>query len=370
MRIVFIQDRLRAGGTESQTLFLAQGLAERGSETHVVAFRRGGPLLDALPNPPAFRLRFLRQGPFKTDWFAPGLDRLLRALAPDAVVAMGRMANCHLGSQLLLGRKPPFATVATFRTGKPIPFLYRAALARADCLVANSREALRRLEGRYGIRHANAAVIRNPCRLAFPQEAAAPDQAQQKASPPPDPGARPSPTVLLNVSLFRPEKRQIELVRLCAALRPDPPWRLVLAGDGPCRAACEREARRLDLADRVSFPGFAADPRPLYAQADLAVHASCAESLPNFLVEAQTCGLPVVAYRVGGVDETFAPKESGFAIPLDDRDAFVERLQALLDEPERRAAMAAAARRFARRRFSPEAQLETYCQTLAALQAS
>ena len=44
MRIALIQDHLRNGGTENQTLHIANGLAKSGLETHVIIFRQGGVL--------------------------------------------------------------------------------------------------------------------------------------------------------------------------------------------------------------------------------------------------------------------------------------------------------------------------------------
>ena len=88
--------------------------------------------------------------------------------------------------------------------------------------------------------------------------------------------------------------------------------RLVLwfVGDGETRAKCEALAAELDLGHRVRFFGHVPDPREIYLAADFAVMASDAESLPNFLVEAQLHGLPVVAVDVHG--EVQDPSSAGF----------------------------------------------------------
>jgi len=299
MRIAFIQDHLRSGGTERQALHLAHGLAEVGHQTHLIVFRKGG-ALDPKTRDATFQTHFLRQGPFKFNWFAPGLARLLRQLKPDVVFPMGRMGNCYAG--LLCRRPHSYRIVATFRTGRTIPKPYLRALRESNHLVANSQEALQRLAANYGIARPNdSSVIYNGCLR---------DCATSIPSLRPESEKR-RPVQLASVSMFRPQKRQIELIRICARLPEELDWRLALAGDGRERRRCIQEADTLGIADRVEFPGLLEDPRPLYFESDLAVHASAEESLPNFLVEAQMAGLPVIAYKAGGVAETFDPNRSG-----------------------------------------------------------
>src|SRR5690606_28298824 len=109
------------------SLALARGLAAAGDEVALLVFRSGGALEAEAERDGSFDLRRLRQGPLRADWLAPGLRRELRALAPDVVLPMGRMANCLAGLLLATGGRP-WRLVATARTGRPIPFLQRRAL--------------------------------------------------------------------------------------------------------------------------------------------------------------------------------------------------------------------------------------------------
>ncbi len=354
MRVAFIQDHLRSGGTENQTIHIADGLARNGFETHVIVFREGG-ALDGLAESKAFKLSYLNQGFLRTDWFAPGLKKKLEDIAPDVVVAMGRMGNCHAG--LLCNSERSYTLVATFRTGRSIPFLNRKALKEANYLVANSHEALQRLEKQYQIKRDEATVIYNGCIRNFSTEI---------------PSFREEPIEdrsiqLASISMFRPQKMQIRLLRICSKLNCANPWRIVLAGNGPEIEKCKREADRLGISDRVEFPGLLQDPKALYFESDIAVHASRAESLPNFLVEAQTAGLPVVAYDVGGVGECFVDGESGYLIEHEDEARFVERLEFLIDSKTMRLQMSEAAREYASEKFTPQAQLNAYIKLLRKL---
>ncbi len=352
MKILLVQDRLRGGGTERQTVFLARAFAARGHTVSLLTFRPGGALAGELAGTVIAR-RALQ--PFDTglDWFAPGLVRSARGFGPDLVLCMGRMANCR-GARLQRAL-PRSAVVATVRTGKNLPWLYRRSLRTARAVVANSEFARRHL-----IEPAGAAdrctVIPNA--LLF---AALRDLVPAPAAPP----------VILHVGQFRSGKGQRELLGLCAALPRDLAWRLEFVGDGPERRPCERAAAAAGLADRVVFHGWQSNPVEFYRRASIAALASLPgfESLPNFLVEAQCAGLPVVAFPTDGVGETFLAGETGLSIAAGDATGFTTALRELLTQPERRAAMSAAARVWARARFDPDRQAEAYLALFARLVA-
>ncbi|MEY4088126.1 MAG: hypothetical protein RJB55_397, partial [Verrucomicrobiota bacterium] len=119
------------------------------------------------------------------------------------------------------------------------------------------------------------------------------------------------------------------------------------------------------------FLGYHADPAPLYAAADIAVHASWSEALSNFLIEAQAHGLPAVASSAQGIGECFLPGETGWEIPQGYRVAFRETLTRLMTEPAaERTRRVDRARAFARERFDPARQVRAYLDLFAALAAA
>ena len=144
------------------------------------------------------------------------------------------------------------------------------------------------------------------------------------------------------------------LLRALPLLRRD--FRLVVAGEGNQRPELERLAASLGVADKVAFQGWVAEPEKLYAQCDIAV-------LPFFwqepfgLVgpEASGRGLPVVAFRTGGVDEWLADGENGFAVPPRDVPAFAAAVDRLLADRELRLKFGSRGRELVRRRFSDAA---------------
>jgi glycosyltransferase involved in cell wall biosynthesis len=359
MKILIVQDHLRSGGTERQSLLLARSFLAEGESVRLLTFRPGGALESEVGAIPRISLQ-----PFDTqlDWFAPDLDRAVARFAPDIVLCMGRMANCYAGR--IQRRNPDSAVVATMRTGKALPWLFRRSLIEVAQVVANSEEAKTTLVRDHGVDPDRIAVIYNGLVFAAGRPAASQDRAAERARH----GAKDATCVLLSVAMFRPEKGQAELLATVAQLPRTLDWQLWLAGDGPALDACRHVAASLGLADRVRFLGWQASPASLYAAADIAVHASTSEALSNFLIEAQASGLPAVAFNAQGIGECFLPNITGYVIPRGDPAAFVEAVTRFAGATAaERFARSEQARKFARERFDPTQQTRSYLRLFTSL---
>ena len=124
--------------------------------------------------------------------------------------------------------------------------------------------------------------------------------------------------------------------------------RLLILGEGPERAALQRQIDTLGLPGRVIMPGFAANPFPALRRAALFVLPSNAEGFPNALLEAMSVGVPVISTNcLSGPAEVLAalPRERvaagvclaeyGILVTPDDPAAMADALRAM-QEPERR----------------------------------
>lgn len=112
-------------------------------------------------------------------------------------------------------------------------------------------------------------------------------------------------------------KGQDVLIRTLARL--DTRCHLVLAGEGSERANLEALAKVWGMADRVTFLGQVNRPERLYPAFDLFCLPSRAEGFPRSLIEAQACGIPVVATDVGGSREAVCP-QTGRLVPSENED--------------------------------------------------
>lgn len=101
------------------------------------------------------------------------------------------------------------------------------------------------------------------------------------------------------------------LEAFATALDRYPDLTLTMVGDGPEHDALTERVAELQLSDVVSLPGPVPSNRmaETYAQHDLLVHLSAYETFGMTLVEAVATGIPVLATRSGGPDETIAPIE-------------------------------------------------------------
>ncbi len=139
---------------------------------------------------------------------------------------------------------------------------------------------------------------------------------------------------------------------LLHALALIPDAALVLVGDGEERGALERLASELGIAERVTFAGWHADPRPWLPSFDVFAIPSRWEGLPAVGIEAMFAGLPVVATRVDGIPEAVVDGKTGTLVPPEDPKALAEALVALLADPARRREMGELARRRAEETFN------------------
>lgn len=348
MKIAVIQDYLRTGGTEKHTVHLANRFTEAGHDCFVITFRPKGALTRNL------QARRVALQPVDThlNVWTPGLTTTLRSEKPDIILLMGKVANSR--GVRLKERVPESVIIGTLRTGNPIPPAYARSLCVDDAVVCNAEWTAQRAR-EIGVARDRVLVAPNAIGRKWDWDQR--DALRHKVREEEQVG---DAQVFLKVAGFRPGKGQAELISALANFRPQGNWRLWLVGDGTTRRDCESACRELGLADRVKFWGNVADPFPLLAGADIAVFASQAESQPNALVEAQWCGLPVVAYCTGGVRECFLPDLSGYAVPLNDAVTFREQLGALVDSAELRAQMSQRGREFAIQKFQSGDNAERY----------
>lgn len=93
--------------------------------------------------------------------------------------------------------------------------------------------------------------------------------------------------------------------------------------------------------------------RNLYRDADMLVLPTRADFAPtNTVIEAMASGLPVVTTDVGGLSRVVADGESGFIVPVGDRDALGARIRTIAGDAALRMRMGAASREYAEMHFS------------------
>lgn len=154
------------------------------------------------------------------------------------------------------------------------------------------------------------------------------------------PDGDPGP-LLVAAGALTPEKGHRTLIDALALLPPRlAAVRLVLVGTGPERAALESRIAAQGLAGRVELSGEIEEAMSCIAGATILVQPSFREALGTAVLEAMALGVPVIASATGGLAELLAD-EHGVLVPPGDSRALAAALAALLEDPPRRARLAA-----------------------------
>lgn len=144
--------------------------------------------------------------------------------------------------------------------------------------------------------------------------------------------------VLLYVGNLLDVKNPLMLVRCFAKLAGElkgGPLQLVMVGKGPLEQAVSAEARALGVEPQVRLMGplHPGEVAEWMKAADLLCMTSRNEGLPNVILEAQACGLPVVGTDVGSTAEIVDEEWKGGVAPPGDVEAWVELARRQLEAP-------------------------------------
>ncbi|MFO0933781.1 MAG: glycosyltransferase family 4 protein [Planctomycetota bacterium] len=224
-----------------------------------------------------------------------------------------------------------------------------SASAAGDAPRARARRHARRV--RAVLRRADAVLAPSRFMADAVEAAGAPRVDVVPLGPTDETPAPPAPHegfVVLALARFVPVKGlRLLLEAFDAAFRDVPAARLVLAGDGPERAALEQEAAARGLAARVRFPGYVegAARRALLAEADVVAVPTLGayETFGLSAVDGAAAGAAVVVADGGALPERVAGG-TGVVVPSGDVAAWAAALRGLFAAPDRRRRLAAAAR--------------------------
>ena len=151
--------------------------------------------------------------------------------------------------------------------------------------------------------------------------------------------------VLLSVGLLIERKGHHHII---TALRDLPGHRLLIVGEGPDRASLLALAEHAGVADRVTLAG----PQPqgrlptYYSAADALILASSREGWANVLLEAMSCGTPVVTSPAWGSREAVSSAAAGLVLDETTPASIAAGVRRLLSDPPSRADTRAHAERF------------------------
>jgi len=330
--IAFVLPDLRAGGAERVAITLMHSFRAAGHRVEFVLMEKKGELLGEIPAD----VKIIDLGALRTRGAIRPLAHYFREGRPDAahislwpltVAAIIAHQLARSDSRLVVS---DHAALSRQFAGRPftlaaVSLTTRLFYLRADARVMVANAAADDLARLAGLPRSSLEVIYNPVER-------------------PVGSAVPSPEIeamwgeadgrIITVGSLKQQKNHALLIRSFARLRGRRAAKLMILGSGPLEAELKRQAATMGLADNVIFPGFAADPWPYYASADLFVLSSDYEGYPLVMIEAMRCGLPIVSTDCeSGPREILDSGKFGRLVSTGDEVAFAEAMAEELARP-------------------------------------
>jgi glycosyltransferase involved in cell wall biosynthesis len=224
---------------------------------------------------------------------------------------------------------------------KPIEMLNEATLSEAEVLVFDSRKTLELYRRLY------LDILRDKTLEVIPPGV---EIEQFKYVPP---IKKDYFEIMTAGYLLRRKGIQYLIEAMSLIVREFKGVRLRIVGDGPFKGELVRLVRKLSLDDKVRFEGLV--PRDelvkYYVNCDVYVQPSLSETFPSTIREAMSVGRPVIATKVGFIEEHIMDNDNGFLVPKRNVEEIAKKVLLLLSDENLRLRMGAKARDYAERNF-------------------
>lgn len=141
--------------------------------------------------------------------------------------------------------------------------------------------------------------------------------------------------IMVHTSNFRKVKRAKDVVRVFQKVLETIPSKLLMVGDGPDRANCERLCRDLGICDNVRYLGKQEAVEEILSVADLFLMPSESESFGLAALEAMACQVPVISSNAGGLPELNVQGVTGFMSNVGDVEDMARNAVYILEDRDR-----------------------------------
>ena len=291
---------------------------------------------------------------------APGLVRAMSAMSPHVVhVNLPGPYDGQMGLVCPLARMAGAGAVVTTEHLPMVEYLWKRALVKrlgyrfADRVLTVCQANVPFLTERQRVDERRVVVVPNGIRDDYGSLEV--DVAQVRGRH----GVAVGSALVAFVGSIERRKGLHRVIRALYGVTSSP-WHLVVAGEGPDRAACESLAGELNLSERTTFAGSLAtgDIERLLVSADVLVLPSLVEGMPYVILEAMAARTAVVSTRVAGIPEMVVHGETGLLVGPGDDDALRDSVDELLSDASKRDAMAAAGRKRFEERFTLQTQVD------------
>lgn len=141
--------------------------------------------------------------------------------------------------------------------------------------------------------------------------------------------------IVTHISNFRKVKRIPDVVKIFFEIQKVMPAKLMMVGDGPERAAAEKQCEELGISDKVIFFGNSSEINEILCYSDLFLLPSETESFGLAALEAMACGVPVISSNSGGLPEVNKDGYSGYMANVGDVESMAKKAITILEDDDR-----------------------------------
>lgn len=168
--------------------------------------------------------------------------------------------------------------------------------------------------------------------------------------------------VIGSIGALIEQKGMFDMLEVAAGLmRAGLDFRWVIAGSGRLRTALENRTHELGLEDRVEFLGWVDHaPAKVLPWVDVFVQTSHWEAMSMVILEAMSCGLPIVATAVGENPLVIQDAQNGYLVAPGDIDGMIERIGGLVSSEEHRSRVGQQARQDYEQRYTAKLMCRRY----------
>jgi len=323
-KICLVIPSLQSGGMERVMSILAWHFAGKTEiDLHLIIYGKNREIFYSLPQDISIHKPKYLFEENRRFWFTIKTLNFLRKeinkIKPDTILSFGEYWNSFVLLTLLGTKYPVFISdrcqpdkvFGTFHT-----LLRKWLYPLAAGIIAQSNVA-KEIYLQHKL-NPNIISIGNPIRL---HQDPAPDKKEN---------------IILSVGRLISTKHHDELIKLFAKIDA-PDWKLIVVGTDALQQknsiALECLVKSLNLEERVILAGQIKDIDAYYHRSKIFAFTSSSEGFPNVIGEAQSAGLPVVAFDcIAGPSDLINDGENGFLVPLFDYDTFSQRLTTLIND--------------------------------------
>ena len=330
LRVMFLTTSLPVGGAETLLMNLVRGMDRERFSPEITCLKELGPLGEVLAEEMPVHCNLL-SGKFDLR-VLPRLVQLLKSREIDAVVTVGAGDKMFWGRLAAKLAGVPVILSALHSTGWPdsVGKLNRWLTPITDGFIGVADAHADHLAANEGFPRERVHTIYN----GVDTEKFAPHDSKKLRQ---ELGIDDESPIVGILAALRPEKNhELFLAGAKRILEQVPDAHFVIIGNGDRRGTLDDLAEELGIIDVVHFLGSRSDVHEILPSIDVVALTSHNEASPVSILEALSCGVPVVASRVGSVPETVLPGQTGELFEPGNLEEYLTSTVQLLLQPEHR----------------------------------